>query len=55
MKAQIEIRILACKGGFRAVLAESRPGRVILHTLCLLRRPCRFQWHWQGIVREFAP
>lgn len=36
------------------LLANSRLGRIALHTLCLLHHPGRLRWHWQGIVREFA-
>ena len=35
-------------------LAKSRVGRVLLHSLCLLRHPNRLGWHWRGILREFA-
>jgi hypothetical protein len=35
-------------------LAQSKLGRVILHALCLFRRPDRLRWHWRGIVREFS-
>ena len=35
-------------------LANARLGRVCLHALCLLRRPGRFRWHWQGMVRELT-
>ena len=35
------------------LLASSRPGRVLLHALCLLRHPAHLRWHWHGIVREF--
>jgi hypothetical protein len=34
-------------------MAETRLGRVLLHALCLLRKPGHCRWHWQGIVREF--
>jgi len=33
-------------------LAGSKAGRVILHSLCLLRHPSSAWWHWQGILRE---
>lgn len=42
------------QGGIEAVLSGTRPGRVLLHALCLLRHPGRLRWHWRGIVREFA-
>jgi hypothetical protein len=35
-------------------LAVSRPGRVTLHVLSLLRHPGHSRWHWLGIIREFA-
>jgi hypothetical protein len=34
-------------------LADTRLGRVLLHALCLVRRPDRLRWHWQGMLREF--
>jgi hypothetical protein len=34
-------------------LAGSPAGRIALHLLCAWRDH-RFQWHWQGVVREFA-
>jgi hypothetical protein len=33
-------------------LIKTRLGRVILHAVCLLRRPTRAHWHWRGIMRE---
>jgi len=39
---------------WRNGLGSSRTGRVVLHTMCLLRHPERASWHWQGIVRELA-
>jgi hypothetical protein len=41
-------------GGLRLALASSRTGRVLLHALCVLRRPSHSSWHWRGIVREFS-
>ncbi len=35
--------------------AHYRLGRLLLHALCLLRCPRHRRWHWQGILREFAP
>jgi len=35
-------------------LAQTRTGRVLLHTLCLIRHPANLRWHWRGIRREFA-
>ena len=35
-------------------LANTRTGRVYLHAPCLMQRPARLRWHWQGIHREFA-
>jgi hypothetical protein len=35
-------------------LANFKLGRVLLHTLCLIRHPDKRRWHWHGIVREFA-
>jgi hypothetical protein len=35
-------------------LGGSKAGRVILHTVCLVRHPDRASWHWRGILREFA-
>ena len=35
-------------------LANSKTGRVVLHTLCLVRHPDRASWHWHGILRELA-
>jgi len=37
----------------KATLAASASGRIVLHLLCLWRDH-RFQWHWHGVVREFA-
>jgi hypothetical protein len=37
----------------QARLANSRPGRVMLHLLCALRDR-HLAWHWQGILRELA-
>ena len=34
-------------------LAESSAGRIVLHLLCA-RRDHRIQWHWRGVLREFA-
>ncbi len=39
---------------WRNSLGSSKTGRVVLHTMCLLRHPERASWHWQGILREFA-
>lgn len=39
--------------GQAGFLVESKLGRVVLHTGCLLRCPHHWRWHWQGIVREF--
>jgi hypothetical protein len=33
-------------------LAQFSLGRVVLHTICLLRDR-KFHWHWDGICREF--
>jgi len=41
-------------GAPATTLAGSRFGRVLLHSLCMLKRPNRLRWHWRGIVREFA-
>jgi hypothetical protein len=41
-------------GGPRLALASSRTGRVLLHALCVLRRPSHSSWHWRGILREFS-
>src|SRR5262245_38597077 len=35
-------------------LAQSSPGRIVLHVLCLLRRPDRWAWHLHGIMRELV-
>ncbi len=35
-------------------LAAHTPGRILLHSLCLLRCPRHASWHWQGIRREAA-
>lgn len=35
-------------------MAASKWGRVVLHTLCLLRHPAHARWHWDGIVREVS-
>jgi hypothetical protein len=35
-------------------LAGFGPGRIVLHTFCLLRHPRRVRWHWQGIRRELT-
>jgi len=43
------------KGDRMDHLTQSRLGRVVLHALCLLRRPGHARWHWLGIIREFAP
>jgi hypothetical protein len=42
------------QGGLRLALASSRTGRVLLHALCVLRRPSHSSWHWRGILREFS-
>lgn len=34
-------------------LSDSRVGRILLHLTCIARHG-RFQWHFQGILREFA-
>ena len=47
--------LLFQKGAYMDHLTKSRLGRVILHALCLLRRPSQAHWHWLGIVRELAP
>ncbi len=35
-------------------LAASKAGRIVLHTVCLMRHPEKAAWHWHGILREFA-
>jgi hypothetical protein len=45
MSARMNIRIL---------LAQTRMGRVLLHSACLARRPANLGWHWKGIIREFC-
>src|SRR6266853_116668 len=47
--------LLFQKGDCMDHLTQSRLGRVVLHALCLLRRPGHARWHWLGIIREFAP
>jgi hypothetical protein len=37
----------------RQVIANSRIGRVLLHTLCAIRDR-HWKWHWRGMVREFT-
>lgn len=44
----------AARASWKNALAESKTGRVVLHTMCLLRHPERASWHWHGILREFA-
>jgi len=34
-------------------LATHALGRVVLHLVCLLKRPTHAAWHWQGILREW--
>jgi hypothetical protein len=46
--------IAAAKGPTVNFLSRTKPGRVLLHALCVLRRPRHVSWHWHGIVREFA-
>jgi hypothetical protein len=35
-------------------LGTSKAGRLVLHTVCLIRHPENAAWHWHGILREFA-
>ena len=35
-------------------LATTRCGRIALHLVCFIRNPGHRQWHWQGMLREFA-
>jgi hypothetical protein len=35
-------------------LGASMAGRLVLHTVCLIRHPENAVWHWHGILREFA-
>jgi len=35
-------------------LSAKISGRVLLHLICLVRRPDHASWHWQGIVRELS-
>jgi hypothetical protein len=35
-------------------LSSKRSGRVLLHLVCLVRRPDHAGWHWQGVVRELS-
>ena len=34
-------------------LAARPSGRIVLHLVCACRDH-RFQWHWRGVLREFA-
>ena len=47
-------RITPARASWRNGLGNSRTGRVILHTVCLIRHPEKATWHWHGILREFA-
>jgi|WetSurMetagenome_2_1015567.scaffolds.fasta_scaffold775231_2 hypothetical protein len=47
-------RITPARASWKNSLGNSRTGRVILHTVCLIRHPERATWHWHGILREFA-
>ena len=35
-------------------IASNKSGRILLHAVCLLRRPRHAGWHWGGIVREVS-
>jgi hypothetical protein len=37
----------------KRALAASPSGRIVLHVVCAWRDH-RFQWHWRGVLREFA-
>ena len=47
-------RITPARASWKNNLGNSRTGRVILHTVCLIRHPQKATWHWRGILREFA-
>ena len=47
-------RITPVRMSWKNQLGCSRTGRVILHTVCLIRHPQNACWHWRGILREFA-
>jgi hypothetical protein len=47
-------RITPARASWKNNLGNSRTGRVILHTVCLIRHPENATWHWHGILREFA-
>ena len=47
-------RITPARGSWKNSLGNSRTGRVLLHTVCLIRHPEKATWHWHGILREFA-
>jgi len=36
------------------VLVRCRPGRMLLHAICLCRRPAQAHWHWLGLWREVS-
>ena len=47
-------RLTPARASWKNHLGNSRTGRVILHTVCLIRHPQKATWHWHGILREFA-
>ena len=49
-----ETRIAPPRLNWKNQLGNSRTGRVLLHTVCLIRHPQKATWHWRGILREFA-
>ncbi len=47
-------RLAPARLSWKSNLGSSRTGRVILHTVCLIRHPQKASWHWHGILREFS-
>lgn len=47
-------RAIQAKTPLTALLSGSGVGRIILHLLCLFRRPGHLCWHWRGIARELV-
>ena len=49
-----DTRLTPARASWKNHLGNSRTGRVLLHTVCLIRHPQKATWHWHGILREFA-
>ena len=54
MEGEMESAAEQAVGKVKVALASSRPGRVLLHAICLCRNPAHAHWHWRGMLRELA-